>query len=50
MSWPRSEVAARLKVLGLTVVGNTAAEAKDFIQAESRRRHNIIVKAGIKGQ
>jgi len=44
------EVAARLKTLGLTLVGNTPAEATAFIQAESRRWRDIIVKADIKGQ
>jgi Tripartite tricarboxylate transporter family receptor len=44
------EIAARLKTLGLTVVANTPAQATAFIQAESRRWRDIIVKADIKGQ
>lgn len=43
------DVAARLKTLGLTVVGNSPEEAGAFIRAESQRWRDIIVKAGIKG-
>lgn len=43
------DVAARMKTLGLAVVGNTPEEAAAFIRAESQRWRDIIVKAGIKG-
>ena len=35
---------------GLTVVANTPAQATSFIQAESRRWRDVIVKADIEGQ
>jgi tripartite-type tricarboxylate transporter receptor subunit TctC len=43
------DVAARLKTLGLTAIGNSPAEAATYIRTDSQRWRDIIVKAGIKG-
>jgi len=43
------DIAARMKTLGLSAVGNSAAEAAAYTRAESQRWRDIIVKAGIKG-
>jgi len=43
------EVAARLKTLGLSVIGNSPEAATSYIRTESQRWRDIIVKAGIKG-
>jgi tripartite-type tricarboxylate transporter receptor subunit TctC len=43
------DIAARMKTLGLSAVGNSTAEAAAYTRAESQRWRDIIVKAGIKG-
>jgi tripartite-type tricarboxylate transporter receptor subunit TctC len=43
------DVAARMKTLGLTTIGNSADEAAAYIRTDSERWREIIVKAGIKG-
>ncbi|MBX9777575.1 MAG: tripartite tricarboxylate transporter substrate binding protein [Xanthobacteraceae bacterium] len=43
------DVAARMKTLGLSAIGNTPAEASAYIRADSQRWRDIIAKAGIKG-
>jgi tripartite-type tricarboxylate transporter receptor subunit TctC len=43
------DVAARLKMLGLSAIGNSPAEAAAYIRTDSQRWRDIIAKAGIKG-
>ncbi len=43
------DVAARMKTLGLSAIGNTPAEAAAYIRTDSQRWRDIIAKAGIKG-
>jgi tripartite-type tricarboxylate transporter receptor subunit TctC len=43
------DVAARMKTLGLTAIGNSPAEAAAYIRTDSQRWRDIILKAGIKG-
>jgi tripartite-type tricarboxylate transporter receptor subunit TctC len=43
------EVAARMKTLGLSAVGNSPADATAYIRTDSQRWREIIAKADIKG-
>ena len=43
------DVAARLKTLGLSAIGNPPDAAAAYIRTDSQRWRDIIVKAGIKG-
>ena len=43
------DVAARMKALGLSAIGNSPTEAAAYIRTDSQRWRDIIAKAGIKG-